>query len=136
MYTNPYGYVGARSSFSKCYDPSADQMTEGVWTGSLTDVVAPEGYVTPVDCAASEYSECDSDDDCSLAVDTETCECYVSSYFHPYDPCDGAPNCGSEDQCPGEECDGREATCRQGVGGHGGTCQADYSPSDGRVSLI
>ena len=38
IYTNPYGYVGATSSFNLCYNPDTDEITKGVWTGSLTDV--------------------------------------------------------------------------------------------------
>jgi len=38
IYTNPYGYVGATSSFNLCYNPDTDEITKGVWTGSKTDV--------------------------------------------------------------------------------------------------
>ena len=38
IYTNPYGYVGATSSFNLCYNPDIDEITKGVWTGSKTDV--------------------------------------------------------------------------------------------------
>ena len=31
----------------------------------------------------SDYSQCDTDDDCSLEI-TPSCQCYVSSTFHPY----------------------------------------------------
>jgi len=125
VYTNPYGYVGAQSSFYKCYNPSTDVMTDGVWTGSLTNVTAPDDYIEPESCTAAEYSECDTDDDCSLAIDSR-CNCYVSSYFHPFDPCNGGCN---TDQCTGEECSELSSSCSPGVNGGGGTCQLDYNPS-------
>jgi hypothetical protein len=51
QYVNPQGLLGATSLFNKCYDPATGDMVDGVWTGSLTDVVAPEGWVAnPEDC--------------------------------------------------------------------------------------
>ena len=79
IYTNPYGYAGADSSFFKCYNPVTDETTDGVWTGSLSDTSAPEGYVEPEMCTGSEYSECNTDDDCSLAI-SPSCVCFVSSW--------------------------------------------------------
>ena len=50
-YVNPQGMVGPTSGFNKCYNPTTDDMVDGVWTGELTDVVAPEGWVAnPEDC--------------------------------------------------------------------------------------
>ena len=50
-YVNPQGIVGATSAVNKCYDPTTGDMVDGVWTGSLSDVVAPEGWVAnPEDC--------------------------------------------------------------------------------------
>ena len=37
----------------KCYDPTTGDMVNAVWTGSLTDVVAPEGWTAnPKKCPA------------------------------------------------------------------------------------
>eukprot|EP00579_Thalassiosira_antarctica_P028335 CAMPEP_0202004858 /NCGR_PEP_ID=MMETSP0905-20130828/10068_1 /ASSEMBLY_ACC=CAM_ASM_000554 /TAXON_ID=420261 /ORGANISM="Thalassiosira antarctica, Strain CCMP982" /LENGTH=274 /DNA_ID=CAMNT_0048562303 /DNA_START=74 /DNA_END=898 /DNA_ORIENTATION=+ len=130
IYTNPYGYVGADSSFFKCYNPATDETTDGVWTGSLSDTSAPEGYVEPEMCTGSEYSECDTADDCSLAI-SPSCECFVSSSFHPYNPCEGLGASKCTDRCTGEECDEHEATCSPGSNGRGGTCEIGWNYGDG-----
>ncbi|KAK1737221.1 hypothetical protein QTG54_012088 [Skeletonema marinoi] len=57
IYTNPYGIVGARSTFEKCYDPETNVMSEGVWTGSETDVTVPDGFIQPQICTAEQYSQ-------------------------------------------------------------------------------
>ena len=46
------------SSFNLCYDPTTNVITKGVWTGSLTNVTAPDDYIEPTKCTASEFSEC------------------------------------------------------------------------------
>lgn len=124
MYTNPYGYDGGRSSFSKCYSPSTDETTDGIWTGYRTNITAPDDYVEPEYCTASEYSQCDSDADCSLSVDS-TCRCYVSSYFHPF-----FPEMQYGERCTGDECDNYEAACIPGSNGEGGYCEIRWTSSD------
>lgn len=129
VYTNPYGFRGAASSFIKCYNPEDDETTDGVWTGSHTDTTAPDGYVKPETCTALEYSQCDTEDDCSLEI-TPSCNCYVSSSFHPFDPCKGlAPSECNTDQCNGEECYEYEAICSEGNNGEGGTCEILEKPT-------
>ncbi|KAL9178416.1 hypothetical protein ACHAXT_003746 [Thalassiosira profunda] len=135
IYRNPYGYVGGRSSFEKCYDPQSDRISSAVWTGSETDVEAPRGWVEdPPYCTAEEYSECDSDYDCSKHIDY-TCTCYASSRYHPYDPCKGdrRSDCNRR-ECTGEECDYNSATCELNGGG-GGYCTLEYYADGGEVRV-
>ena len=128
LLTTAYGFAGAASSFNKCYNPATGETTEGVWTGSLTNVTSPEGYIEPEMCTEAEYTQCDTDDDCSIEID-QNCNCYVSSSFHPFDPCEGldASECNT-DKCSGDECEegGNKATCSPGYEGTGSTCQLDY----------
>ena len=59
VYSNPWGIgAGPLSSYYHCYN-DVTNVTEAVWTGTLTDVVPPEGWVEPVNCTAEEYSECE-----------------------------------------------------------------------------
>lgn len=132
IYTNPYQTVGGSSSYTFCYDPDTETKTDGVWTGSLTNITSPEDYVeNPRDCTAVEYSECDTDDDCAFIMDPK-CECYSSSHFHPFDPCEGldASECNT-DKCNGDECEVlgcfNEAECWPGSGGRGGTCELSWT---------
>ena len=37
--------TGRQSAFSDCYDPVTETSVEAVWTGSLSDMDAPEGWV-------------------------------------------------------------------------------------------
>ncbi|KAK1740204.1 hypothetical protein QTG54_009154 [Skeletonema marinoi] len=143
IYTNPFGYVGALSSFYKCYNPSTGKTTDGVWTGSLTNVTAPEGWIEPEQCTAEEYSECNTDTDCSIESSyiggrevgnnivtiNGSCECYASSYYHPFNPC-------GDDECPmcGPACEDMVATCIVGTGDTGGTCTLTYSSGDDDIS--
>eukprot|EP00984_Skeletonema_dohrnii_P017454 scaffold7947_cov84-Skeletonema_dohrnii-CCMP3373.AAC.1 len=109
------------------------KTTDGVWTGSLTNVTAPEGWIEPKQCTAEDYSECNTDVDCStessyiggrevgnnIVTINGSCECYASSYYHPFNPC-------GDDECPicGPACEDMVATCIVGTGGTGGT--SDY----------
>ena len=61
-YVNPQGMVGPTSTFNKCYDPATGDMVDGVWTGSLSDVVAPEGWVANPE-ACPEEGETDAGGD-------------------------------------------------------------------------
>lgn len=107
MYTNPHGLSGPRSTFNKCYNLATDETTDGVWTESRTNVAPPDDYIEPDECTGSEYSECDTDDDCSLEIDS-SCRCYVNSAFHPF--IDSSPS-ASDDQCADDECNGMRAWC-------------------------
>ena len=126
FYTNPQGLVGPLSSFNKCLDPSSGQVTEGVWTGSLTNVTAPEGWVKePAECA-----ECATDLDCFPKMRTRVptqhkltgarrCKCYASSDIEPiFDECQGEAGTGfcAIAQCKADFCAGLEAYCEQDVG--------------------
>lgn len=49
--THDPGFVGPLSSFHECYMPSTGDVVDEVWTGSLSQVAAPQGWVaTPVSC--------------------------------------------------------------------------------------
>lgn len=38
---NEPGMAGPVSMFNECYNPTTDDVVDGVWTGELTDVAAP-----------------------------------------------------------------------------------------------
>jgi hypothetical protein len=45
------GFVGPNSSFHECYNPDTGDVVDEVWTGFLTGVVAPAGWVkNPISC--------------------------------------------------------------------------------------
>ncbi len=120
IYLNPFGYAGPASLFNKCYDPETGAITNAVWTGSLTNVTAPEGWVTPEMCTAEQYSQCNTADDCSLKVGP-TCDCYVSSLLQPFDAESGL----KREICTGNECDGYTAVCQPGMDS-GNTCMVEF----------
>mmetsp|Transcript_1015 Transcript_1015/g.2241 ORF Transcript_1015/g.2241 Transcript_1015/m.2241 type:complete len:671 (+) Transcript_1015:201-2213(+) len=138
IYSNPFGLVGPLSTFYKCYDPSSGAITNGIWTGALTDVTAPDEYVKdPPSCDADVYSECEVDDDCELSANEwyvpsgsvggngTTCGCYVESRIVPFyetnedsdarDPCYDDDDVESgESACEEVDCGGkkeREEAC-------------------------
>merc|ERR1719378_1652143 len=41
----PEGFAGPASVFHECYNPSTNATDPGVWTGSLSETVAPDGWV-------------------------------------------------------------------------------------------
>ena len=60
----PLGFAGPRSAFYKCLDMETDELIDAVWTGSLTDVVPPQGWVEdPEDCDSLYDDEDDDEDD-------------------------------------------------------------------------
>ena len=120
IYLNPFGYAGPASLFNKCYDPETGTITNAVWTGSLTNVTAPDGWVTPEMCTAEQYSQCNTADDCTLKVGP-TCDCYVSSNLQPFDAESGL----KREICTGNECDGYTAVCQPGMDS-GNTCMVEF----------
>lgn len=139
IYTNPFGLTGAQSSFIFCYNADSGNITDGVWTGSLTDVEPPHGWVEPDNCTAEEYSECDVDDDCIATVRTMTpldgwgqlCVCFADSFYHPFDQCEGrdSSNC-LQAKCSSDPCKGYQAICGAGFDGAGAcTISGDSSRS-------
>jgi hypothetical protein len=120
IYLNPFGYAGPASLFNKCYDPETGTITNAVWTGSLTNVTAPDGWVTPEVCTAEQYSQCNTADDCTLKVGP-TCDCYVSSNLQPFDAESGL----RQAVCTGNECDGYTAVCQPGMDS-GNTCMVEF----------
>mmetsp|Transcript_19766 Transcript_19766/g.30841 ORF Transcript_19766/g.30841 Transcript_19766/m.30841 type:complete len:206 (-) Transcript_19766:502-1119(-) len=122
IYTNPYGIVGAVSTFDKCYDPATNVMSEGVWTGTETDVAAPDGWIQPEMCTAAQYSQCEVDTQCNLLI-SPGCSCYVSSSIHPYQACENK-DCDLSG-CSGNECGGYVGVCQPGFNGRGNTCKIE-----------
>jgi hypothetical protein len=60
----PLGFAGPRSAFYKCLDMETNELIDAVWTGSLTDVVPPQGWVEdPEDCDSIPDDEDDDEDD-------------------------------------------------------------------------
>ena len=125
IFINPFGFRGALSSFYKCYNPSTGVTTDGVWTGSLTNVTAPEGWIEPEPCTAEEYSECSTDADCSAESSyfAGSCRCYASSYYHPFNPC-GDEECP---MCDDGACDDFVPRCIVGTNGSGGACTLEFA---------
>ncbi len=131
IYTDPYGYVGAASSFNKCYNPETVETTEGVWTGSLTNVTVPDGYEQPQMCTKEQYSQCDTDTQCTLLI-SPGCDCYVSSTIHPYQACEG--NDCNLSGCTGNECGGYVGVCQPGYNGTGNTCMIESTDDIGATT--
>jgi len=128
IYINPFGYTGPVSMYNKCFDTtttttSTSTFTNGVWTGSLTNVTAPEGWAQdPPKCTADQYSQCDTAAECELKVGPG-CTCYVSSTIFPFDASSGV----GDASCTGKECDGHEAECSAtGSEGEGNTCMIKF----------
>jgi hypothetical protein len=142
VYSNPWGIgAGPLSSYYHCYS-NVTNVTEAVWTGSLTDVVPPEGWVEPVNCTAEEYSECESDEDCTMTARNwvpideeilggEQCSCYAESAYHPFDQCQGVTqnkrHC-SYDDCDDRGCSNFDAVCIIAENG-AGACLKEYDNS-------
>lgn len=135
------GFTGPISLFEKCYNPSADEITDGVWTGSLTNVTAPDEWMMPERCTDEEYSppsvngttawvwvgQCKEDADCvptlrsrvptlSDKSGVDMCECYANTVDSPFDECEGesdmtCPIAG----CAENACARLEAVCEVGV---------------------
>jgi len=131
IYINPYGFVGAESSFDKCYNPDSNVMSDGVWTGSLTNVTAPDGWIQPQMCTAEQYSQCEVDTQCTLLI-SPGCDCYVSSSIHPYQACEGK-DCSFSD-CTGNECGGYVGVCQPGYNGAGNTCMIEETTDIGNTT--
>ncbi|KAL7498771.1 hypothetical protein ACHAWT_008781 [Skeletonema menzelii] len=131
IYTNPFGYVGAASSFSKCYDPETNVMSEGVWTGTETDVTTPDGWIEPQMCTAAQYSQCEVNTDCSTLI-SPGCSCYVSSSIHPYQACQ--ENDCNLSGCTGNECGGYDGVCQLGFNGTGNTCMLEETDDIGNTT--
>ena len=154
FYTNPFGFVGAESSFNKCNNVAlgsyliccyiylfanthccyyllihSGEITEGVWTGSLTNTTVPEGWIEPPECTMEEYSECNTNSDCSAVIRSKglsggECSCYASGFF-PVNECEGVASSECESlTCRGDECQYYTAECIKSSDGiTGNTCQ-------------
>jgi len=120
IYINPFGYMGPASMYNKCFNTTTGDFINGVWTGDLTNVTAPEGWTQPPKCTAEEYSQCDTAEQCSLQVGPG-CSCYVSSTLYPFDISNYR-----DASCTGNECDVYEALCRAGENGEGNTCMIQF----------
>jgi hypothetical protein len=137
----PLGFAGPRSAFYKCLDMETDELIDAVWTGSLTDVVPPQGWVEdPEDCDSLYDDEDDDEDDeddeeprnldspGGLCVDDSDCYPRIRGAAPPNptgpEPCScfGASELLPWDQTEGHEhfrwircmpgaCDGYEAYC-------------------------
>jgi len=44
------GMAGPAHIFHECWNPATDDVVDEVWTGDLTDAVAPEGWAVPLPC--------------------------------------------------------------------------------------
>eukprot|EP00804_Cyclotella_cryptica_P008760 CCRYP_018467-RA/>CCRYP_018467-RA protein AED:0.04 eAED:0.09 QI:305/1/0.5/1/1/1/2/0/723 len=138
FYTNPFGFVGAASSFNKCKDLASGEVTDGVWTGSLTNVTVPDGWTEPQECTAEEYSECTTNADCTAVVRTQapssggwaSCSCFADSALQPFDQCEGANETECETlNCTGNECQYYVAECITAWNGTtGNTCEISMLP--------
>lgn len=71
-------FVGPASSFHECYNPETGDVVDEVWTGSLSDVVAPEGWVeSPPVCepqqGQSSAGESTCEDNLQFKIGKYTC---------------------------------------------------------------
>lgn len=106
-------------------------MSEGVWTGSETDVTVPDGFIQPQICTAEQYSQCEVDTQCTLLI-SPGCSCYVSSSIHPYQACEGK-DCNFSG-CTGNECGGYVGVCQPGFNGTGNTCMLEETNDIGNTT--
>ena len=52
------GFVGPARAFNECYSPSTDSVVDEVWTGELSETVAPEGWIeNPASCGVYDADE-------------------------------------------------------------------------------
>jgi hypothetical protein len=133
----PLGFAGPRSAFYKCLDMETNELIDAVWTGSLTDVVPPQGWVEdPEDCDPLYDDEddedeeeplmnlnrpggvCFDDSDCYPTVrgrsppkrtGPELCTCFGASELLPWDQTEGQRFRWI--RCAPGICDGYEAYC-------------------------
>ena len=106
VYINPFGMRGPSSSFNKCYDRRTTKVTDAVWTGSKTDVVAPDGYVEPLQCyqqkcidsegMGPDEIESSNSEWVSLGDHTQCDESNSSAYYDVEDESDCATKCAGE----------------------------------------
>jgi len=52
-------FVGPESSFHQCYDTASKQVVEAVWTGFLSDVVAPTGWGKNPESCPEKKEKCE-----------------------------------------------------------------------------
>jgi len=53
----PEGFVGPSSAFQGCYNVTTKSVDRGIWTGALTEIAPPEGWVkNPEPCSSDLYT--------------------------------------------------------------------------------
>ena len=78
---------GPKRALRECYDPVAREVADEVWTGYLTPVVAPPGWVMNPDlCPAEGDGECERHSDCVIAGPEDSHFC---SLEYLCEPCSG-----------------------------------------------
>ena len=81
------GCDGPKRALRECYDPVAREVADEVWTGYLTPVVAPPGWVMNPDlCPAEGDGECERHSDCVIAGPEDSHFC---SLEYLCEPCSG-----------------------------------------------
>ena len=61
------GFAGPNSAFVECFDPSSGSVVDEVWTGTLSETVAPDGWVVNPDSCPDEVPE-EEDSESSAAT--------------------------------------------------------------------
>ena len=121
IYSNPFGLSGDPSEYMECYNPSTNEISNGVKIDSNatddTTTEVPNGWTNDTELC-TDYSECSSAADCQLLI-APGCSCYVSSCIHPYDA--NPDDSGGLSGCTGNECGAYVAQCSF-ANGTGGTC--------------
>lgn len=121
IYSNPFGLSGDPSEYMECYDPSINEISNGVKIDSNatddTTTEVPNGWTNDTELC-TDYSECSSATDCQLLI-APGCSCYVSSCIHPYDA--NPDDSGGLSGCTGNECGAYVPQCSF-ANGTGGTC--------------
>ena len=115
------GCGGPKRALRECYDPVAREVADEVWTGYLTPVVAPPGWVMNPDlCPAEGEGECERHSDCVIAGPEDSHFC---SLEYLCEPCSGGYWDGEiwHEGCEGPfSFDGSCAPCGAIGGGGGG----------------
>ena len=135
VYSNPFGLNGDPSEYMECYNPSTNEISNGVKIDSNatddTTTEIPDGWTNDIELC-NDYSECSSAADCQLLI-APGCSCYVSSCIHPYDA--NPDDSGGLSGCTGYECGVYVPQCSFANGTRGTCLLVDTSDIDYNSNL-
>lgn len=67
------GFVGPASSYHECFNPQTGDIIGEVWTGYLSDVVAPEGWVESPPVCGSQQGQTSCEDNLQFKMGRHKC---------------------------------------------------------------